>query len=177
MINTAFSKFIDGSKLKTIQTEINDHRIKFFASVIKQATEPGKPLSNIEDKNAIDKLNPDNLAQAKKIWDMKVNVIGSNKKIKKVALINLKGASHLVDSETAGNGGDEFRKYVNTSLQSKGSVVNPLFQGFLNIMNQPGIRDRIADSLLNKVLKLSLFDELDTWKNFQFGFEDFLFFH
>ena len=103
MINTAFSKFIDGSKLKTIQKEINDHRIKFFASVIKQATEPGKPLSNIEDKNAIGKLNPDNLAQAKKIWDMKVNVIGSNKKIKKVALINLKGASHLIDSETVAN--------------------------------------------------------------------------
>ncbi len=170
MINTAFSKFIDGSKLKTIQKEINDHRIKFFASVIKQATEPGKPLSNIEDKNAIGKLNPDNLAQAKKIWDMKVNVIGSNKKIKKVALINLKGASHLIDSETVANDGDEFRKYVNTSLQSQGRVVNPLFQGFLNIMNQPEIRERISDSLLNKVLKLSLFDELDTWKNFQFGF-------
>ena len=37
-------------------------------------------------------------------------------------------------------------------------------------MNKPGIKDTIADSLLNKVLKLSLFDELDTWKTNEFGF-------
>ena len=172
MINTAFSTFIDGDKLHKLQDEINDHRIKFFAKVIKEATEPSKPLSTISDKTTVDKLDPNNLSQAKQIWNMKVDVSTGNNKTKKVALINLKGASHIVDSNTVDSdgGSDAFRKYVNTSLQSTGVAVNPLFQGFLNIMNKPGIKERVADSLLNKVLKLSLLDELDTWRDYKFGF-------
>ena len=173
LINTAFSKFIKGNDLKTIETEINNHRIKFFATVIKNATQGNGPLSDLPKKikDKVDRLNPNQLNHAKQLWNLKVE-IEKNGKTEEVALINLKGASHLLDSETVDEPGnkDPFRKYVNQSLASQGKKVNPLFKGFIDIMNKPGIKDTIADSLLNKVLKLSLFDELDTWKTNEFGF-------
>ena len=45
LINNAFSQFIDGPQFKNTREQLNSHRIKFFASVIKEAFSAGQPLS------------------------------------------------------------------------------------------------------------------------------------
>ena len=37
-------------------------------------------------------------------------------------------------------------------------------------MNVPEVKDKLADGLLTRVLKTKLLDELDTWKDNEFGF-------
>ena len=66
---------------------------------------------------------------------------------------------------------EDFRKFVNEKLYSTSGKVNPLFQAFLDAMSDPKVSNMIADSLLNKTLKLKLLDVLDTW-----GQNDFLFY-
>ena len=60
---------------------------------------------------------------------------------------------------------------MNEKLYSKSTQVNPLFQAFLDAMSDPKVSNMIADSLLNKTLKLKLLDILPTW-----GKNDFLFY-
>tara|TARA_R100000081_G_C4798769_1_gene162733 strand:- start:46 stop:1344 length:1299 start_codon:yes stop_codon:yes gene_type:complete len=175
LINNAFSKFIEGPQLKSVRDKLNDHRIKFFASVIKDACQPGGPLENIAlAKREIRSYNPNNKPDARALWDMKVERI-KNGKPQAVALINLKGESDLGRDGIIQKSGREpsqqsFRNYVNQRLQSTGGALNPLYQGFLDIMNQPQVANTLADALLTRVLKLNLLDELNTWKQADFGF-------
>ncbi len=37
-------------------------------------------------------------------------------------------------------------------------------------MNEPDVKNTLADVLLTRVLKLGLLDELETWKDYEFGF-------
>ena len=62
------------------------------------------------------------------------------------------------------------RKFVNQKLYSTGNQVNPLFQAFLDAMSDPKVSNMIAESLLNKVLKLQLYDVLETWGKSDFEF-------
>ena len=62
-----------------------------------------------------------------------------------------------------------FRDFVNKKLQSVGKL-NPLYQGFLDIMNQDDVKENLADVLLTRVLKTGLLDTLDTWDDYEFGF-------
>ena len=48
--------------------------------------------------------------------------------------------------------------------------MNPLFQAFLDAMSDPKVSNMIAESLLNKVLKLKLYDVLETWGKYDFEF-------
>lgn len=175
LINNAFSQFIQGPQLTTVRNELNDHRIKFFAGVIKEACEPGGPLENIAVLNRdISRLNPNNLNDAKILWNMKVERI-KNGKPQAVALINLKGESDLGRDGIIKKSGREpseqsFRNFVNRKLQSTGGSLNALYAGFLDIMNQPQVANTLADALLTRVLKTNLLDELNTWKQADFGF-------
>jgi len=45
LINNAFSAYIDGPKMKNVRDKLNNHRINFFAGVIKKACQPGGPLA------------------------------------------------------------------------------------------------------------------------------------
>jgi len=175
LINNAFSAYIDGPKFKTTRDKLNNHRIKFFAGVIKEACGPGGPLERfaISSGKEISKLNPNNITDAKVLWDMRVLRKKDNKPI---PLINLKSESDLQDPngliKQSGNdpSQESFREYVNKKLQSSGNKLNPLYQGFLDIMNQPDVKDNLADVLLTRVLKLGLLDILETWDNYEFGF-------
>ena len=89
-----------------------------------------------------------------------------------VPLINLKDEDKLLSSNSGVLSKDsesKFRKFINDKLKSTGKL-NPLYQKFYNAMNDPGIKDTLADALLSRVLKLKLLDELDTWKEKEFGF-------
>lgn len=178
LINNAFSAYIEGDKMKDVREKLNNHRIKFFAGVIKESCVPGGPLARfaVAGNKDISKLNPNNLADAKQLWDIKVIRSKGGGKTEKISLINLKSESELADRngliKASGNepSQESFRDFVNKKLQSSGNKLNLLYQGFLNVMNEPGVKNTLADVLLTRVLKLGLLDELDTWKDYEFGF-------
>ena len=174
LINNAFSAYIDGPQFKSTRDKLNDHRIKFFAGVIKEACGPGGPLERfaLSGGKKISSLNPNNKADAKALWDMRVV---RKKDGKAIPLINLKSESDLQDPngliKKSGNepSQESFREFVNKKLQSSGKL-NPLYQGFLDIMNQDDVKENLAKVLLTRVLKLNLLDVLDTWDKYEFGF-------
>ena len=174
LINNAFSAYIEGPQFKSTRDKLNDHRIKFFAGVIKEACGPGGPLERfaLSGNKKISSLNPNNKADAKDLWDMRVI---RKKDGKPIPLINLKSESDLKDPngliKQSGNdpSQESFRDFVNKKLQSTGKL-NPLYQGFLDIMNQEDVKDNLADVLLTRVLKLNLLDVLETWDKYEFGF-------
>lgn len=174
LINNAFSAYIEGPQFKSTRDKLNDHRIKFFAEVIKESCGPGGPLERfaLSGNKNISSLNPDNKANAKSLWDMRVI---RKKDGKPIPLINLKSESDLKDPngliKQSGNdpSQESFRDFVNKKLQSTGKL-NPLYQGFLDIMNQEDVKDNLADVLLTRVLKLNLLDVLETWDKYEFGF-------
>ena len=179
MINNAFSKFIQGKDFKPLRDDLDKKRRKFFAGVIQEASKPGKPLANlavIDGNKSIAQLNPQTSdADAKKLWDMKVvtSKVDNKGNNVKVALINLKDFDQLLSSNSgieSKNSESAFRKFVNEKLQSKGNKLNPLYQYFEDSMNVPEVKDKLADGLLTRVLKTKLLDELDTWKDNEFGF-------
>jgi len=180
MINNAFSKFIQGSEFESLREDLNKKRQRFFAGVIQEAAKPGKPLANlavIDGNKGIAQLKPQTSdADAKKIWEMKVVTNKIDKKTGKnveVALINLKDEDQLLSSNSgidSSKSESAFRTFVNQKLQSKGGKLNPLYQYFEDAMNVPKVKDKLADGLLTRVLKTKLLDELDTWKDNEFGF-------
>lgn len=175
LINNAFSAYIEGPQFKTTRDKLNDHRIKFFAGVIKEACGPAGPLERfaLSGNKNISSLNPNNKSDAKSLWDMRVI---RKKDGKPIPLINLKSESDLKDPngliKQSGNdpSQESFRDFVNKKLQSTGNTLNPLYQGFLDIMNRDDVKDNLADVLLTRVLKLNLLDVLDTWDKYEFGF-------
>ena len=158
-------------------TAITSHRIKFFAGVIKEACGPGGPLERfaVAGNKEISKLNPKNIQDAKQLWDIKVIRSKGGGKTQKIPLINLKSESELADRNglIKSTGSDpsqvSFRDFVNKKLQSTGKL-NPLYQGFLDIMNQDDVKETLADVLLTRVLKTGLLDTLNTWDKYEFGF-------
>ena len=180
LINNAFSQYVEGDDLKFAKDMLDDHRIKFFAGVIKEACDDPKLLKGFATKydkggKSIADLNPDNLADAKELWNIRVPRVKNNK-VENIALINLKSENELADRDglvrkiDSTGKQEEFRKFVNSKLVSQGNILNPLYKGFLDIMNKPKVKDKLASTLLNRVLKLSLLDELDTWGDAEFKF-------
>ena len=177
LINNAFSAYIEGPKFASTRNKLNDHRIKFFAGVIKEACGPGGPLERfaVAGNKKISSMNPSNIADAKALWVMKVIRTKNDGKTQKIPLINLKSESELADRNglIKNTGSDpsqvSFRDFVNKKLQSTGKL-NPLYQGFLDIMNQDDVKENLADVLLTRVLKTGLMDTLDTWDKYEFGF-------
>tara|TARA_X000000368_G_scaffold317434_1_gene254821 strand:- start:57 stop:1415 length:1359 start_codon:yes stop_codon:yes gene_type:complete len=184
LINNAFSKFIQGSEFEELRKDLNTKRRRFFAGLIKEASTGKGALANfakITGNKSIAQLNPENDADAKKLWDIKV----TTKKVKKVkgenvnevvSLINLKDEDTILTEGSAAKDVDDkssdsaFRKYVNSKLQSSGNKLNPLYQYFEDAMNVPDVKDKLADALLARVLKTKLLDELETWEENEFGF-------
>ena len=178
LINNAFSAYIDGPQFKNTREKLNNHRIKFFAGVIKEACGSGGPLERfaISGGKKISSLNPNNISDAKQLWDLKVIRDKGGGKTQKIPLINLKSESELADRngliKSSGNdpSQESFRDFVNKKLQSTGSKLNPLYSGFLDVMNEDDVKNTLASVLLTRVLKLNLLDELDTWNDYEFGF-------
>jgi hypothetical protein len=198
LINNAFSNFVDGNNPKITEARESLHveKVKFFASVIKEAcgtvTKEGEsvdgPLAGHVLCPKIVKLNPNNYQQALQIWNMKVERIKFEKdketgkmvpvrdakgniETETISLINLKGLDHLVKRSVSGNiinpkfdakVQSDFRTFVNKKLQSKNGGLSSLYAAMHRVMNQKGIKDTLADELLDRSLKLSLHDELFT---------------
>ena len=177
MINNSFNTFLSGSDLSELQTKINDIRMSFYANVIKEACLPGGPLGDLSNGMSapeILRLDPTKKQDARKIFDLKVKRLKADGKSENIPLINLKGTDEIERGGTTRlpqKTREDFRKFVNEKLYSTTTQVNPLFQAFLDAMSDPKVSNMIADSLLNKTLKLKLLDILPDWTN-----NDFLFY-
>ena len=176
MINNSFNTFLEGKDLSELQTKINDIRMAFYANVIKEACLPGGPLGDLSNGMSaaeILRLNPNKKQDAQKIFNLKVKRLKADGKTENIPLINLKGTDEIERGGTTRlpiKTREDFRKFVNEKLYSKSGQVNPLFQAFLDAMSDPKVSNMIADSLLNKTLKLKLLDVLDTWNKNEFLF-------
>ena len=177
MINNSFNTFLSGKDLSDLQTKINDIRTSFYANVIKEACLPGGPLGDLSNGMSaaqILRLDPNKKQDAQRIFNLKVKRLKSDGKSENIPLINLKGTDEIERGGTTrlpANTREDFRKFVNERLYSTKTQVNPLFQAFLDAMSDPKVSNMIADSLLNKTLKLKLLDTLETWAD-----NDFLFY-
>jgi len=176
MINNSFNTFLEGKDLSSLQTKINDIRTAFYANVIKEACLPGGPLGDLSNgMSAADilRLDPNKKQDAQKIFNLKVKRLKADGKTENIPLINLKGTDEIERGGTTRlpmETREDFRKFVNEKLYSTTAQVNPLFQAFLDAMSDPKVSNMIADSLLNKTLKLKLLDVLDTWGKSEFLF-------
>tara|TARA_B100001094_G_scaffold131356_1_gene127201 strand:- start:1467 stop:2786 length:1320 start_codon:yes stop_codon:yes gene_type:complete len=184
LINNAFSAYIKADGLEGAKQKIQKHRVRWFANVIKEACTKGGPLYGFASSpsmksRGLSTLNPmTSDADAEILWNMKVVRKKPDGKTENIFLINLKSDQDLADADglikktTSKGKQDEFRKYVNEKLQSKGGTLNGLYQGFLDIMNEAKVKETLADTMLNRVLKLEMYDEfpLELWKNKEFEF-------
>jgi len=179
LINNALSTYLEGNK--PLIEALQQHRARYFASVIQEACTENGPLygfatAETKGKSILD-LDPNKLEDALLLWDCKIPRKKGNK-IESEFLINLKSKSELADGGgvlkkgTGTTKQNAFRDFVNKRLYNPNQKLNPLWQGYLDIMNRPDIKETLANSLLDKVLKLSLFDELDisNWQNKDFSF-------
>ncbi len=205
MINMSFANLLKGDEgwVTTLTNKINVARRKHFAQVIKGACQDEKLLGSVcatefmqervGGQKSISELDPNNEADARRIWDIKVPRIkatyaGLNlekgpsstktkdvpwtyaqlkqkKHIEEIPFINLKGVNELwqgINTQLGAGAKEAFRKHVNKSLYSDGKshVLNPLFQEFLDVMNDANVADKVADQILDRTLKLSLLDNV-----------------
>ena len=184
MINNAFSKFVTGPEFLELRKKLDKERKRFFATEIKKASTGKGPLANfarITGNKSIEKLKPETSdADAQTLWSMKV-VTTKTKKVKNeivnevVPLINLKDEDTILTegsgAKSVGNKSADsaFRKQINSSLVSSGGKLSPLYQSFYDAMNVEEVRDKLADTLLARVLKTKLLNLLD-WEKNEFGF-------
>ena len=160
--------------------DLNKKRRRFFAGLIKEATTKKGPLANfakITGNKSIAQLNPENDADAKKLWDIRVTTTKiKNGENEIVPLINLKDEDTILTEGSAAtdvsdkSSDSAFRKFVNVKLQSSGNKLNPLYQYFEDAMNVPDVKDKLANALLARVLKTDLLNQLETWDKNEFGF-------
>ena len=125
------------------------------------------------DAKDILRLDPNRKFDAQKIMNIKVRRLKENGKVENIPLINLKGTDEIDkggNTRLPAKTRQDFRKFVNEKLYSTATQVNPLFQAFLDAMNDPRVSNMIAESLLNKTLKLKLLDVLDTWAENDYEF-------
>ena len=184
MINNAFSKFITGTEFEKLRIQLDKDRKRFFATQIKNEATGNGSLANfarITGNKSIAQLNPEkNDADAQTLWAMRV-VTTKTKKVKGkivnevVPLINLKDEDTILTENNnaklvANKSADSaFRKAVNNSLVSSDGKLNPLYKSFYDAMNVPDVKDKLADTLLARVLKTKLLNLLD-WEKNEFGF-------
>ena len=152
LINKAFDTILNGKKFDKIKEDITRIRTEYFAGLVRQAHEdkiiilPDSELS-LSDKD---------LFEAK----------GRDTSIYKRAYINTRGSvQHGLENENAPNA---MIKTVNADLAKKNNI---LYKLLIEHMKNEG--ELFANTLINLVLKVNLYDELAAnkkLKDYNFGF-------
>jgi len=152
LINKAFDTILNGQKFDHIKEDITRIRSEYFAGLVRQAHEdkviilPASELA-LDDKD---------LFEAK----------GRDTSIYKRAYINTRGSvQHGLENENAPNA---MIKTVNADLAKKNNV---LYKLLIQHMQNEG--ELFANTLINLVLKVNLYDELAAnkkLKEYNFGF-------
>jgi len=159
LINKAFDSILDGPGPKgvftTIKTEVQKARAEYFAGVVRQAVK--KDILTIPE----DHLKWD---------DQKLFSAKERNKVKfERAYIDTKGNnSDGYDTDPKNCKSLAMKDFVNAGLAKKD---NPLFQKFSSVVE--GYGKIFADTLINLVLKVNLYDNLAAnkkLKDYNFGF-------
>lgn len=152
LINKAFDTILNGNQFNKIKEEITELRTEYFAGLVRQAQEDGilfisENIGNISDKELF-------LAKQR------------DTKIFERPYINTKGSlSGGYDNDKAP---DAMRKFVNEDLSKPNNI---LFRRLTDYMAKEA--ELFANTLINLVLKVKLYDELAANKKldqYSFGF-------
>jgi len=150
LINKAFDSVLDGPQFKEIRDEITDIRVTYFAGQVRQAHEDG--ILYIPNINS---LPDEELFYGKK----------RDKKIFKRPYPNTKGS--LTGGYDNDKSPDAMRSFLNKDLAKPNNI---LWRRLTEYMDAHA--NIFADSLINLVLKVKLYDELAAKNlgNYTFGF-------
>lgn len=164
LINKAFDSVLEGKEFEKIKEELTNIRIEYFSSLVIEAVE-----KNIILKEHIE--NFDNLKRTstgrKELFEAKKR----NKKLFERSYINTKGYAAHKDGYFADNTKDvnSMRYFVNKKLANPD---NDLWKEFIKVLNN--YADFFAESLINIILKVKLFEEMDAKKLSEYKFNFFL---
>ena len=160
LINKAFDSLLIGKEFDSTKKELVDIRVDYFADLVIEAVK--KKILLKKDIKNFDSLARNN---KKELFEAKQRDKNQFDKV----YIDTKGWASsdkgYKDDDTRNP--QSMRFFVNSKLAEP---KNPLFEAFVKVMNKNS--QLFADSLLNIILKIKLFDEMDAkdLKKFQFDF-------
>lgn len=164
LINKAFDSVLDGKKFDVIKEELAEIRSEYFASLVIEAVQ--KKIILKEHIAGFDNLKK--TAQGRKELFMATK---RDKTLFDRSYIDTKGyAAHKqgykadVTKDT-----NSMRYFVNKKLAERD---NPLWKEFLRVLNK--YSDLFAESLINIILKVKLFEEIDAKDLGDYKFNFFL---
>lgn len=151
LINKAFDTVLDGDRFAEVKEKLTKIRIEYFSSLVMQAVEKG--IIRKEDISNYDNLKKTE-AGRKELFEAKKR----DKKLFDRAYIDTKGSAFALKGYKDDNTRDtnSMRYFVNKKLSEQD---NKLWTEFVNVMND--YADLFAESLINIILKIKLFDQLE----------------
>ena len=160
LINKAFDSLLIGKEFDDTKKKLVEIRTEYFSDLVIEAVK--KKIILKKDIKNFDSLSRNN---KKELFEAKQR----DKTQFDRAYIDTKGYATADKGYLDPNTNDpkSMRAFVNSKLaESK----NPLFEAFLKVLNKNS--QLFADSLLNIILKIKLFDKMDTkeLKKFKFDF-------
>jgi hypothetical protein len=164
LINKAFDSVLDGKQFDKIKQELAEIRSEYFAGLVIEAVEKKIILKNhIEGFDTL-KRTPQG---RKELFESKKR----DKKLFDRAYIDTKGYASHKQGYKADDTKDprSMRYFVNKKLAEPD---NPLWKEFLKVLNK--YADLFADSLINIILKVKLFEEIDAKDLGKYKFNFFL---
>jgi hypothetical protein len=164
LINKAFDSVLDGKKFDKIKEELADIRSEYFSSLVIEAVQ--KRILLKEHIADFDKLRKTPQGR-KELFEAKKR----NKKIFDRSYIDTKGYAAHKQGYLADVTKDpkSMRYFVNKKLAEPD---NPLWKEFLKVLNK--YADLFAESLINIILKIKLFEEIDAKDLGKYNFNFFL---
>ena len=158
LINKAFSSTFDGPDFVDLKKQLIETRINYFADLVIEAVEKEKPIILKKDIKNFDSLKK---SGKKELFEAKQR---NKDQFGKYAYIDTKGWAtapgpsgkngYLNDTTTDPK---SMRYFVNNKLSDKKN--NKLWKLFEKVIDKAG--SKLADKLINIILKRYLFDKLD----------------
>lgn len=165
LINKAFDSVLNGKEFDSVKEELAKIRMNYFANLVIEAVEKEKIIRK-SDIAGFDQLKRTEIGK-KELFEAKKR---DKKKFDK-SYIDTKGHALAPKGYLDDNTRDpkSMRFFVNKKLAEKNNV---LWNEFIKVMNK--YSDLFANSLINIILKIKLFEELDAKNLKDYNFDFFL---
>lgn len=165
LINKAFDSVLNGKQFDSVKEELAKIRMNYFADLVIEA---------VEKEKIIRKSDIAGFDQLKRTEQGKKELFEAKKRDKKKfdkSYIDTKGHALAPKGYLDDNTRDpkSMRFFVNKKLAEKNNV---LWNEFIKVMNK--YSDLFANSLINIILKIKLFEELDAKDLKDYNFDFFL---
>jgi hypothetical protein len=164
LINKAFDSVLDGKQFDSIKEELAKVRAQYFSGLVMEAVE--KRIILKQDIKNFDQLKRTPIGR-KELFEAKQR----DKKLFDRSYIDTKGWAAAKNGylEDDTKNVKSMRYFVNKKLAEPN---NPLFKEFLKVLNANA--DLFADSLINIILKVNLYKEIDAKNLGKYKFNFFL---